>query len=89
MGEKEAGLVICGNIVIQTLLARSTSMLLRDQIYINYSSTRHTPVALITKACYDVVGLMAAHALTLDMLEFVLAWIVVGCSLKSHYVQHS
>jgi hypothetical protein len=38
------------------------------------------PVALITKACYIVVALMAAHALTLDMLELVLTWIVVGCS---------
>jgi hypothetical protein len=38
------------------------------------------PIALITKACYTVVVMMAAHALTLDTLELVLAWIVVGCS---------
>jgi hypothetical protein len=38
------------------------------------------PVALITKACCVVVTLMAAHALTPDTLELVLAWIVVGCS---------
>ena len=37
------------------------------------------PVALITKACYTVVALMAAHALTPDTLELVLAWIVVSC----------
>jgi hypothetical protein len=37
-------------------------------------------VALITKACCVVVALMAAHALTPDTLELVLAWIVVGCS---------
>ena len=38
------------------------------------------PVALITKACCVVVALMAAHALTPDTLELILAWIVVGCS---------
>jgi hypothetical protein len=38
------------------------------------------PVALITKACCVVVALMVAHALTLNTLELVLAWIVVGCS---------
>jgi hypothetical protein len=37
-------------------------------------------VALITKACYTVVALMATHALTPDTLELVPAWIVVGCS---------
>jgi hypothetical protein len=31
------------------------------------------PVAFITKACYIVVVLMAAHVLTLDTLELVLA----------------
>jgi hypothetical protein len=36
------------------------------------------PVALITKACYTVIALMAAHALTPDTLELILAWIVVG-----------
>jgi hypothetical protein len=48
-------------------------------------------VALFTNACYTVVALMAAHAVTPDTLELVLAWIVVGCSkvLKSHYVQPS
>jgi hypothetical protein len=38
------------------------------------------PIALIMKACCVVVALMAAHALTPDTLELVLAWIVVGCS---------
>jgi hypothetical protein len=36
------------------------------------------PVVLITKACYTVVALIAAHALTPDTLELVLTWIVVG-----------
>jgi hypothetical protein len=38
------------------------------------------PVALITKACCVFVALMAAHALTQDTLELVLAWNVVGYS---------
>jgi hypothetical protein len=37
-------------------------------------------VALITKACYAVVALMVAHALTPHTLELVLAWIVEVCS---------
>jgi hypothetical protein len=37
-------------------------------------------LALVTEACCVVVALMAAHALTPDTLELVLAWIVVGCS---------
>jgi hypothetical protein len=37
-------------------------------------------VALIMKACCVVVALMAAHTLTPDTLELILAWIVVGCS---------
>jgi hypothetical protein len=48
-------------------------------VYPNYRAII-VPVALITKACYIVVALMAAHALTPDTLELVLAWIVVGCS---------
>jgi hypothetical protein len=48
-------------------------------VYLNYQATI-VSVALITKACYTVVALMAAHALTSDTLELVLAWIVVGCS---------
>jgi hypothetical protein len=36
-------------------------------------------VTFITKACCVVVVLMAAHALTPDTLELVLAWIVVSC----------
>jgi hypothetical protein len=48
-------------------------------VYPNYQTTI-APVALITKACYTVVALMAAQALMPDMLELVLAWIVVGCS---------
>jgi hypothetical protein len=39
-GGKEADLVIRGNVVLNTLSARSTSMLLRDQICINSSSSR-------------------------------------------------
>jgi hypothetical protein len=37
-------------------------------------------VALIMKACYTAVALMAAHALTPDTLELIIAWIVVGYS---------
>jgi hypothetical protein len=37
-------------------------------------------LALIMEACCVVVALMAAHALTPDTLELVLAWIMVGCS---------
>jgi hypothetical protein len=39
-GGKEADLVIRGNVVFNTLSARSTSTLLRDQICINSSSSR-------------------------------------------------
>jgi hypothetical protein len=48
-------------------------------VYPNYRAII-VPDALITKACYTVVALMATHALTPDTLELVLAWIVVGCS---------
>jgi hypothetical protein len=48
-------------------------------VYLNYRAII-VPVALITKACCVVVALMAGHALTLDTLELVLAWIVVSCS---------
>jgi hypothetical protein len=48
-------------------------------VYPDYRATI-VPVALITKACYAPVALMVAHALTPDILEHVLAWIVVGCS---------
>jgi hypothetical protein len=37
-------------------------------------------VALVIKACCVVVALMAAHMLTPDTLELVLAWNVVGYS---------
>jgi hypothetical protein len=59
-------------------------------VYPNYRAII-VSVALFTNACYTVVALMAAHAVTPDTLELVLAWIVVGCSkvLKSHYVQPS
>jgi hypothetical protein len=40
-GGKGADLVIRGNVVLNTLSARSTSTLLRDQICINSSSRRH------------------------------------------------
>jgi hypothetical protein len=44
-------------------------------------------VALITKAGCVVVALMAAHALTSDTLELVLAWImVVYSSPLSHII---
>jgi hypothetical protein len=39
-GGKRADLAIRGNVVLNTLSARSTSTLLRDQIYINSSSSR-------------------------------------------------
>jgi hypothetical protein len=43
-------------------------------------SSHNAPVALVTEAYCVVVAQMAAHALTLDTLDFVLAWIVVACS---------
>jgi hypothetical protein len=42
-GGKEADLVIRGNVVLNTLSARSTSTLLRDQICINSPSHRQVP----------------------------------------------
>jgi hypothetical protein len=48
-------------------------------VYPNYRAII-VPVALITEAYYTIVALMAAHALTPDTLELVLAWIMVGCS---------
>jgi hypothetical protein len=39
-GGKEADLVIRGNVVLNTLSARSTSTLLRDRICINFLSSR-------------------------------------------------
>jgi hypothetical protein len=42
-GEKGADLVIRDNIVLNTLLARFTSTLLRDQICINSPSSRQVP----------------------------------------------
>jgi hypothetical protein len=39
-GGKRADLVICGNVVLNTLSACSTSTLLRDLIYIKSSSSR-------------------------------------------------
>jgi hypothetical protein len=39
-GGKGADLVICGNVVLNTLSARSTSTLLRDLICVNSSSRR-------------------------------------------------
>jgi hypothetical protein len=59
-------------------------------VYVDYRDIIAS-ITLVTKACCAVVALMAAHALTPDTLEIVLAWIVVGCSspLKSHYVQPS
>jgi hypothetical protein len=50
--------------------------------FIVYTDYRDIIVSLVlvTEACCVVVGLMAAHALTPDTLELVLAWIVVSCS---------
>jgi hypothetical protein len=42
-GGKGADLVIRGNVVLNTLSARSTSTLLRDQICINSSINRQVP----------------------------------------------
>jgi hypothetical protein len=42
-GGKGADLVIRGNVVLNTLSARSTSTLLRDQICINSPSSRQVP----------------------------------------------
>jgi hypothetical protein len=46
-------------------------------------------VALITKACHTIVALMAAHALTPDMLELVLAWIVLGRLSPRSHIMHN
>jgi hypothetical protein len=48
-------------------------------VYADYRATIAS-IVLVTKACCVVVALMAAHALTLDTLELVLAWVVVGYS---------
>jgi hypothetical protein len=48
-------------------------------MYPDYRATTMS-VAFVTKACCVVIALMAAHALTPDTLELVLAWIVVACS---------
>jgi hypothetical protein len=48
-------------------------------VYVDYRATL-VYIVLVTKACCVVVALMAAHALTPDTLELVLAWIVVGYS---------
>jgi uncharacterized membrane protein AbrB (regulator of aidB expression) len=57
-------------------------------VYPNYQATT-APVALITKAYYIVVALMAAHALMPDTLELVLVWIVVGCSRSSSHIMRN
>jgi hypothetical protein len=57
-------------------------------VYPNYQATT-APVALIMKACYTVVALMAAHALMPNTLELVLAWIVVGCSRSSSHIMRN
>jgi hypothetical protein len=48
-------------------------------VYPDYRATTAL-VALVTKACCVVVVLMDAHALMLDTLDLVLAWIMVDCS---------
>jgi hypothetical protein len=48
-------------------------------LYPNYRAII-APVALVTKACYAAIALMAAHTLMPDTLELVLAWIVVSYS---------
>jgi hypothetical protein len=67
------------SVVITEPQLRLLRMLRGFIVYPNYRAII-VPVALITKACYTVVALMAAHTLMLDTLELVLAWIVVGCS---------
>jgi hypothetical protein len=57
-------------------------------VYPNYQATTAS-VALITKACYTVVALMAAHALMPDTLELILAWIMVGCSRSSSHIMRN
>jgi hypothetical protein len=57
-------------------------------VYPDYRATI-VPVALITKACYAPVALMVAHALTPDILEHVLAWIVVGCSRSWSHIMRN
>ena len=69
----------CLSAVIIESQLRMLRMLRGFIVYPNYRAII-VPVALITKPCFVVVALMAAHALTPDTLELVLAWIVVGCS---------
>jgi hypothetical protein len=66
-------------IVSQLHLLRLLCLLCVLIVYPNYQATT-VSVALVTKVGCVVVALMAAHALTPDTLELVLAWIVVGCS---------
>jgi hypothetical protein len=47
------------------------------------------PVALITKAYYDVVALMSAHALTPNTLDLVLSWIMMSCSRPWSHIMHN
>jgi hypothetical protein len=42
-GGKRADVMICGNVVLNTLSAYSTSALLQDQICIDYLSSQHVP----------------------------------------------
>jgi hypothetical protein len=68
---------------LYTVIIESQLCLLRTLrgliVYPDYQAII-VPVALIMKACCVVVALMAAHALTPDTLELVLAWIVVSYS---------
>jgi hypothetical protein len=57
-------------------------------MYPDYWATT-THVALITKACYAIVALKVAHALTQNTLELVLVWIVVSCSRPWSHIMHN
>jgi hypothetical protein len=84
---KGADLVIRGNVVLNTLSARSTSMLLRDQICINSSSSRQVSrpsrtvlrdslrFSLYTRAVCLLVDLLLC---TLSLLDVVTLPFILG-----------
>jgi hypothetical protein len=67
-GEKGADLVIYGNTVLNTLLARSISTLLRDQICINSSS--NWQVSSLAELSY-ATGFSSVHRINPRGMKFV------------------
>jgi hypothetical protein len=69
----------CSSVVITEPQLRLLRTLCGLVTYPNYRATT-APVALVMEACCVVVAQIATHALTPDMIELVLTWIVVGRS---------